>query len=108
MPNAHEKFIHYVGNKYEFLLFYCDCSKALGQAIQNFSVSLSQTIMVKMYMAHSYFNCKEHLCVQKYHINISGELHFCPSETHAHVSYSSIQFQHICETYITNNFTYTT
>jgi hypothetical protein len=84
----HEKFIHYVGNKYEFLLLYCDCSKAFGLAIQNFS--FSHSIMVKIYMANSYFNCtdtaKEHLRVQKYHINITGELNFCPNETHAHVS----------------------
>lgn len=85
---THKKFVHYVGNKYEFLLFYCNCSKALGLAIQNFSVSLPQSNTVKIYMANNYFNCtdtaKEHLCVQKYHSNITGELNFCPNETYTH------------------------
>jgi hypothetical protein len=91
--------------------FSVNCLKALGLAIQNFSVSLSQSTIVKICMANSYFNCrdtaKEHLHVQKYHINITGELNFCSYKTHAHVCYSNIQFQHnICETYVTNNITY--
>lgn len=48
--------------------------KHLGWPFKS-SVSLSQSTMIKIYMANSYFNgtdtTKEHLRVQKYHINIT-------------------------------------